>query len=77
MSKTIDIPDEVYSRLEAEAARRGLGDVVQLLEAVSSAVPNVQRSSVFDEIHVFRERLRAKYGTFPDSVELIREDRER
>ena len=77
MSKTLEIPDEVYSRLQAEAARRGLVDVVQFLEVVSSAPERGQASSVFDDINAFRERLRAKYGTFPDSGELIREDRER
>ena len=77
MSKTIEVPDDVYSRLEAEATRRGLGDVVELLEAVSSTAANGQRTNVFDEINAFRERLRAKYGTFQDSVALIREDRER
>lgn len=30
-----------------------------------------------DDIREFREQLRAKYGTFPDSTEIIRQDRDR
>jgi hypothetical protein len=78
MSGTLIIPDELYARLEAEAHLRGLNSIEQLLDqwqAPESAA--IRRREVVSEIDQLRERLFAKYGEMPDSVELLREDRAR
>ena len=78
MSRTITVSDELYSRLAAEARIRGCGSIEQLLEQwqASSSQP-LYRKEVVREIDDLRERLFAKYGGMPDSVELLREDRAR
>ena len=78
MSRTITIPDELYDRLEAEARARGLSNIEQLLEQWhnrDSTLPG--RKEVVQEIDELRNRLFARYGEMPDSVELLREDRAR
>lgn len=78
MSRTITISDELYARLEADARVRGLSGVESLLEELERKEADVQqREKVVGEINALRERLFAKYGAMPDSVELLREDRSR
>jgi hypothetical protein len=43
MSHTVTISDDLYSRLEAAARRRGLGNVEQLLETLTIADDDVSR----------------------------------
>ena len=43
MSQTLTISDDLYSRLEAAARRRGLGNVEQLLETFPTADDDVSR----------------------------------
>jgi hypothetical protein len=78
MSRTLTISDELYAKLEAEARLRGLDSVEQLLEQWRSPETESQvRVKVVREIDDLRNRLFAKYGELPDSVELLREDRAR
>jgi predicted CopG family antitoxin len=78
MSRTIKISDELYARLEAEAQMRGLNSVEQLLEQLQAPdTESLHRKEVVREIDDLRNRLFAKYGQMPDSVELLREDRAR
>jgi hypothetical protein len=78
MSRTLTISDELYARLAAEARERGLTGVEELLEqwqtTESSLLP---RKEVVRGIDYLRNRLLAKYGEMPDSVELLRQDRAR
>ena len=57
---------------------RGLDSVEQLLEKLHAhESESLRRKEVVREIDDLRNRLRAKYGDMPDSVELLREDRAR
>jgi len=78
MRRTLTISDELYSRLEAEAHRRGLKSVEELLDRIQ--IPEAElarREDVVREIDHLHERLLATYGQMPDSVDLLREDRAR
>jgi hypothetical protein len=78
MSQTVTVSDDVYTRLEAEARRRGLGGVPDLLEVLLLPPGELERRQELGRrIDAFRERMAAKYGVMPDSTDLIREDRER
>jgi hypothetical protein len=78
MSRTITISDELYASLEAEAHARGLNSIEHLLEErEQSACDLSERQRVVKRIDDLRERLFIKYGEMPDSVELLRADRNR
>jgi len=77
MSRTITISDELYARLEAEARARGL-NIERLLEEREHSKSDLnERQRVVKRIDDLRERLFIKYGEMPDSVELLRTDRNR
>lgn len=78
MSRTLTISDELYARLQAEARSHGLKTVEELLDRIQ--IPEAElsrREDVVREIDHLRERLFARYGQMPDSVDLLREDRAR
>jgi predicted CopG family antitoxin len=86
MSRTITVSDQTYQRLEAETRARGLKSIEQLLERlplpaaeneVLSEEELQRRREAVDQIIAIQERLSRTYGMMPDSVDLIREDRER
>jgi hypothetical protein len=78
MSRTLTISDELYAKLEAEARVRGFDSVEQLLEQWQiPETESLRRIDVVREIDDLRNRLFAKYGEMPDSVELLRKDRAR
>ncbi len=78
MSRTITISDELYARLEAEARARGLNNIERLLEEREGSENDLnERQRVVKQIDDLRERLFIKYGEMPDSVELLRADRNR
>jgi predicted CopG family antitoxin len=78
MSRTITISDELYARLEAEARARGLNNIEHLLEEREQSESDLnERHRVVKRIDDLRERLFIKYGEMPDSVELLRADRNR
>jgi hypothetical protein len=77
MSRTITISDELYARLEAEARARGLNIGRLLEEREGSEADLNERQRVVKQIDDLRERLFIKYGEMPDSVELLRADRNR
>jgi hypothetical protein len=75
MSRTIQISDELYTRLEKEAQMRGLS-IESLIEEWERNESELRlRQTVVDEIGDLRDRLFAKYGQMPDSIEFLREDR--
>jgi hypothetical protein len=77
MSRTLTISDTLYARLEAKTRERGLSNIEQLLEEWErSENEMLRRREVVPQIDKLRERLRDKCGEMPDSVELIRQDRE-
>ena len=78
MSRTLEISDELYSRLEAEARRKGLESVESYLEVSHLKDVVVDRGeAAARRVLELREQFSKKYGKMPDSTELIREDRER
>ena len=78
MSRTITISDELYARLEAEAHTRGMNSIERLLEEREQDKPDIaHRKNIVKKIASLRERLFAKYGEMPDSIELLRADRNR
>jgi hypothetical protein len=78
LSRTLTISDDLYARLETEARARGLNSVERLLEEWKHAETDFnQRQDAVRRIDDLRERLFAKYGEMPDSMELVRTDRAR
>lgn len=73
-----NIPAEVYAGLR-ERARRNRRSVTQ--EAAMIIEEAVRRAdgaaSPWAEVERIREAVRSRYGSFPDSTALIREDRQR
>jgi plasmid stability protein len=72
------LPAEVYARLK-ERARRNRRSITQ--EAATIIEDAVGQTRVpadpWAEMNRIREALRTKYGDFPDSAGLIRDDRKR
>ncbi len=81
MNQTLTISENLYRRLLSESQARGLS-IEQLVEKAVEEWERQdaeikRREEAVDRIVALRERMREKYGMMPDSVELIREDRER
>lgn len=76
MSHSIQLSDEAYERLQQVARGRGM-TLRQMLEAWDGEVEAEPRATTAAQIRELNRRLAAKYGIMPDSVPLIREDRER
>jgi predicted CopG family antitoxin len=82
MSRTITVSDDLYTRLEQAASKRGLANVEQLLEKVDEA-PTVsaeelrRRREAGEWVEALHAQMVEKYGLMPDSADLVREDRER
>ena len=78
MGQTLIISDELYARLQAAAQQRGLSRIEQLLDLWQTNEEEVrQRQQAVQQIDRVRERLFHAYGEMSDSVNLIREDRNR
>jgi uncharacterized protein with von Willebrand factor type A (vWA) domain len=78
MSHTLNISDALYAELETATRQHGLNNIEQLIEKWHSYDEELkQRQMVVQKINALRERLFATYGEMTDSVELIREDRNR
>ncbi len=78
MSQKLTLSDSLYQWLQAEAQKRGLGSIEQLLEAWRAQHDDLRRrQAAVREIDALREALSTRYGEMRDSTELIREDRER
>jgi hypothetical protein len=78
MTHTLSISDSIYGWLQEEAKMRGLSTVEELLETWKAEGRELRRRrEVVEEIKALQEEMSAKYGEMPDSVDLIREDRDR
>ena len=78
MSRTVTIPDTLYTRLQQTADARGCSSITQLLEVRQSHEDTFRtRQEAVTRIDALRKRLSARYGVFPDSVADVREDRAR
>lgn len=76
MSVTLTISEKTYKKLQSEAERKGFQNVEQFLEKWELE-DNDNRYEVVERIKEFQKRMREKYGIMPNSVDLIREDRNR
>lgn len=78
MSRTLQISDELYARLEANARERGFANVEHMLEEQAGNGFDLQRrQDVVRGIERLRDRLFERYGQMADSTDSIREDRAR
>jgi hypothetical protein len=78
LSQILRVSDELYSRLERVAHKRGLENIEQLLEEWGGLEDEQgQRASAVNYIPQLRTSLIERYGQMPDSTPLVREDRER
>jgi hypothetical protein len=77
MSQTVQISDDLFGRLTQSARQRGLS-IEQLLADWQRREDELQqRTRIVNQIQSIRERLYARSGEQPDSVEHIRADRMR
>jgi len=87
MNQTLTISENLYGRLQTGAQLHGLS-VEQLIEQLFEEWERKdaelkrrkdaelkRREEAVDRVNEIYERMRAKYGQMPDSVELLREDR--
>ncbi|HWQ12620.1 MAG TPA: hypothetical protein VNL77_07470 [Roseiflexaceae bacterium] len=78
MSQTLTISDTLYTQLEQAAHERGFTSIEQLLEAWYAFDAELhRRQQIVQQIDHLRDRLYTRYGEMPDSVELLRQDRDR
>ena len=77
MSQTIIISDTLYAKLDAARRERGFSNIEQLLENLHEDINESHRQQIARRIEELSQRLSQRYGIMPDSVDLIREDRER
>ena len=73
-----NLPPEIYDRLRERAKRHRRSitqEAVAIIEQVLGKAGAPQE--VWQQVDRLREHIRSRYGTFPDSTSLTREDRER
>jgi len=76
MSVTLTISEKTYKKLQSEAERKGFQNVEEFLEKLELEENDNRREVVYGIIE-FQKKMREKYGIMPNSVDLIREDRNR
>lgn len=72
-----NLRDTVVARLKKRAKERGRSLQAEVKQILEEAAAEADQAEVWKEIEKFRERMRQSGKTFSDSVELIREDRDR
>lgn len=77
MSRTLTLPDYLYNRLEDAARRQGIDEVAWIAARLPPSPEELERRGqlVADALS-FREQMGPKYGEQPDSVAMIREERD-
>jgi len=72
------IDDEAMQAFREQARSRGVSTEQAVRELIERAAREGSRQADwYTRADVLRERIRAKYGTLPLSMEMIREDRDR
>lgn len=73
-----NLPPEIYDRLRERAKQHRRSITQEAAFIIEEAVGKAEApQESWREVDRLRELIRSKYGTFPDSISLIREDRER
>ena len=72
----VRMPEDLYGKLKewAKEENRSINDL--MVEILAEAARHRQAMQWLEAADRFREKLRAKYGEFPDSTPLLREIRE-
>ncbi len=74
-----NVPTQLYEDLKRRAAAEGRSlsaEVIALLNAAINRSTTIDPEAL-ERLREMRQRLLRTHGTFPSSVDLIREDRER
>ena len=73
-----NLPPEVYDRLRERAKRHGRSITQGAAAIIEQAVGKAGApQEIWQQVDRVREHIRSRYGTFPDSTSLTREDRDR
>jgi len=73
-----NLPPEVYDRLRDRARRHRRSIAQEAAAIIEQAVGKAAAPrGIWRQVYRLREQIRSRYGTFPDSAPLTREDRER
>lgn len=76
MNATLELPVDLIEYIKAEAARHQQ-TVDALLRDALARERNSTYESAFDNVEAIKRHMSQKYGRLPDSVDSIREDRDR
>lgn len=72
------IPPETYDRLRERAKRHRRSITQEAAFIIEQALRTTESSQeIWQQVDRVRELIRTRYGTFPDSTQLTREDRQR
>lgn len=71
-----NLDDKVVGEFKDRAKRHGRSLEAELRELITCEAFRPRRE-LLDDLKGFRESIRAKYGTLPDSTPFIREERDR
>jgi antitoxin FitA len=71
-----NLDETVVGEFKDRAKRHGRSLEAELRELITSEALRPRRE-LLEDLQEFRETIRAKYGTLPDSTLLIREERDR
>jgi hypothetical protein len=77
MSRMLAISDSAYHNLARTAEAQGFENVEAFLENWATDSPLAVRQAAIDRIFKLQAEMASKYGSHPDSTELIRQDRSR
>ncbi|MDR7487171.1 MAG: Arc family DNA-binding protein, partial [Armatimonadota bacterium] len=73
-----NLPADVYARLRERARRNRRSVTQEAAMIIEEALRQAEAASnPWAQVDRIRESVRSRYGSFPDSATLIREDRER
>jgi plasmid stability protein len=73
-----NIPPEIYDRLREQAKRHRRSITQEAAFIIEQALRKTEPSEeIWHQVDRVRDLIRTRYGTFPDSTVLTREDRQR
>jgi len=73
-----NLPAEVYERLRERAKRHRRSITQEAAAIIEQAIGKAEApEEIWRQVDRLREHIRSRYGIFPDSTPLTREDRER
>ena len=76
MNATLELPVDLIEYIKAEAARHRQTVAALLRDALARERDSAYESA-FDNVDAIKQHMSQTYGRLPDSVDSIREDRDR